>query len=164
MRVLLIALLLFFARSSFSHDHDLTTYTIYQLEEGWVLKVDFVTSIVYNSIKSNKKTTEISDSDYKKMVVAYFRDRINLVADNQVRLRLGDCGIKLGQHSSQLIFVLENYDEKWMTLHCSITCLSDNEKQTNLLRIITGKKTFKALLSKKNSFEAIFEQVNIKIK
>lgn len=159
MKYLFLIILMSLGMNSYAHDHNLATFTIENLEGRWVLKIDFTTTAIYSALneKYDGNLEDLTEKEFKEMVVKYFQETIHLSMDNKMAVEIGGGGIKLGSHSSQLVFLLPNFSDDWNLLKCNITCFEDNDKQTNLIRIkkVRGK-TFKEFLRPENQFQTIF--------
>lgn len=165
MRFSILIIYIFLTSSSYAHDENLATYTIYKSKGTWLLKIDFTTNTIVNSFYAEKKPFNISAKETKKAVIEYFKKNMNFKMDNMTSLEIGIGGIKLGHHSSQIIFILNNFNKNWVTLECKLNCFNYNKNQSNLLRVKLGTdKTYKKFLNSKNQFQTIFEQVDIQIK
>lgn len=163
MKTVLTFLLLILYSNSYAHDHNLATYTVYKKEGGWLLKIDFTTNSVFKSIKQEENVDRLADYEFKKKVINYFKKNISLKINGKTDVKIGKGGIKLGTHSSQIIFILENFSSDWISLFSKITCFDNNKNQTNLIRVKLGGKenTYKKFLASKNKFQTTFEQVKI---
>jgi len=160
MKGLIIFLLaLGISHSSYAHDHNLTTFTIYKRNGAWMMKIDYTTSSMSHALKNQKN---LSDKDiYNQSVINYFKDHINIVIDNDAKLDLGTGAVKYGHHSSEVIIVLKNFNPNWNILDCEITAFNSNEEQHNIIRIEMKDHVFKEFLHDENEFKTVFKQVVI---
>jgi hypothetical protein len=79
-------------------------------------------------------------------------------------VKLDKRGIKYSSHSSEVIFILKDFNQDWATLFVDIQAFKENEKQSNLIRIQDSTGTYKAFLKSENDFKRSFEKINIESK
>ena len=94
----------------------------------------------------------LSEIQRKELVVDYVKRKIQITINDSVEVNIGAGGIRLGDHVSDLILVLDGYVPDWSSLECRIGFFEESETQTNLFKMATVVGTIKALLTKENDF------------
>ena len=159
--LLSILLALSLQSTAFAHDHNLATFSIYQKGGVWLLKIDFTTSTMLESLDLEGKLSDYSDKEIKESMIRYFKKNIDIKIDNWIDVVLDKGGIKYGSHSSEVIFLLKGFKEGWTSLNVEIKAFKENKKQSNLIRVIDSTGTYKAFLNSKNYFKKGFEKVTV---
>lgn len=154
-----IALLL--GNSSFAHDHNLATFSIYKNGGVWLLKIDFTTSTMLESLNKNQISAHESNKEVKEAMIHYLKEHIVIRSDESAGVKLDKGGIKYGDHSSEVIFILKEFNEDWTTLFVDIEAFEENSKQSNLIRIQDSTGKYKAFLNSENHFEKSFKRIKI---
>jgi hypothetical protein len=154
-------ILLLFQLSSHGHDHNLSTFTIYQNAGAWLIKIDFPTSTLLSSLNEKYRSDSISEQEMKEEIIRYFKTHIELITDSTAVVQLGEGGIKYGTHSSEVVFILKGYEPNWATMACHISAFQENDEQNNLLRVNIDESTYKVFLNSKNNFSTTLDRVQI---
>lgn len=154
-----IAILL--SNTASAHDHNLATFSIYKNSGVWLLKIDFTTSTMLESLEMNNDSTQVSNKKIKEAMVQYLKEHIFLKINDSVEVKLDKGGIKYGNHSSEVIFILKGFYEDWNTLTVDLPAFEENKKQSNLIRIQDSTGKYKAFLNSENNFGKSFEKIKI---
>ena len=98
--------------------------------------------------------TSIEINEYKKLIVQYLKKHILIHADD-ILLEIGEGGIKLGNHQTDLKFLIENYPSEVNTLKVEINAFQENEDHHSVFWWKTKNAKSKLILSDKNEFQGI---------
>lgn len=159
--LLSVLVVLLVQNHSFGHDHNLATFTIYKNRGAWLLKIDFTTSTMLESIDKKYKSSKISDLEVKEAIIRYFKNKISFKINDSIPVLLDQGGIKYGSHSSEVLFILKGFKEDWDTLFCDIQAFKENENQSNIVRVHVSADRYKAFLTFENQFNTTFERIRL---
>lgn len=101
---------------------------------------------------------ELSDLEYKQLAVHYIKDNFSLkINKNEVVLSNG--GLKLGDHQTDLKFVIANLPEQFNSLDVQIDAFKENENHQTVFSLSLKGNTDKVILSKNNQYSSsvVFE-------
>jgi len=102
---------------------------------------------------------ELSDLEYKQLAVEYIKKNFDLkVNGNEVTLSNG--GLKLGNHQTDLKFVISNLPKQFNSLDVQINAFKENENHQTVFSLALKGNTDKVILSKKNQYSSsvLFEE------
>lgn len=125
------------------------------LPEGAILNIYLSQTGLHQALIKYYKQTDfstISTSEYKKLTVQYLKEHFALVADNEV-LKIGEGGIKLGNHQTDLKFLIENYPSKVSNLEVYINAFKENENHHSVFWWKRKDAKTKIILSANNDFQ-----------
>lgn len=91
--------------------------------------------------------------EYKELLVQYIKSNFNLKIDNQ-KIELLDGGIKLGNHQTDLKFILSPFAKDIETININISAFQENEKHQTIFSYNLYGLVDKAILSHKNDYTA----------
>lgn len=95
----------------------------------------------------------ISRNEYKKLAVQYLKDHIQLVADD-TPLAIGEGGIKLGSHQTDLRFLIKNFPQKVQQLQTTIDIGKENGNHHTVFWWLKKDASSKVVLSQQNNFQS----------
>jgi len=101
--------------------------------------------------------------EYKELLVDYIKNNFDLNIDGQ-KIELLDGGIKLGNHQTDLKFILTPFAKEVETIKINIPAFQENEKHQTIFSYNLYGLVDKAILSYKNDYTATItlgEQENI---
>lgn len=93
---------------------------------------------------------------YKELYMDYIKSHIQLKLDDK-KMPLGSGGIKLGNHQTDIRFLLSSFPNKYETVELNLSVFKENENQNTVVRFIDGDKEFRKVLNLKNGFTFSFE-------
>lgn len=96
--------------------------------------------------------TAITENEYKVLVVEYIKKHLSIKADD-TPLIIGEGGIKLGNHQTDLKFLIENYPNKVSSLQVILNAFEENENHHSVFWWKTKEGKSKVILSAKNGFQ-----------
>ena len=73
----------------------------------------------------------LSAVDYKKILVQYIKENTHLVADGS-KLSLGEGGVRLGNHQTDLKFVIEQLPSNLKSMEVRLNCFQENENHQTI--------------------------------
>jgi len=108
-------------------------------------------------IKSNPDLdlSLIEQNEFKELLIAYLKENI-LISINGKAIKIGSGIIKLGNHNTELKFIIENVPEKINYIDVDASCFKENEKQINFFKVAYNHLGARAKLSSKNDFKSKF--------
>ncbi|MBT8191121.1 MAG: hypothetical protein HKO89_00470 [Saprospiraceae bacterium] len=96
--------------------------------------------------------------DYKELIVKYMKEHVELKADKQP-LTIGEGGISLGNHQTDLKFFIDNYPGQTRSLDIHINAFEENDNHHTVFWWKRPDGKSKVILSKKaNDFRAILTE------
>ena len=158
--------------TSNAHDSNLAAMQIRKLEhQVWVYEVMTPLYSLDQSMRSfnadraeQVAAIEVGSIEYKQEIVAHIKQGFNIQVSgfdtdgNAVtsrELSLGQGRISLGDHLSTLIFEIKGMPERVDELSFYLNNMSNNPKQTNLLRLIEGDRQTRYSLHSENNFSGV---------
>lgn len=103
----------------------------------------------YKNVDFNK----LLGIEYKKLAVKYIKDNFYLKINNN-EVTLQDGGIKLGNHQTDLKFVLKELPETFKILTVKINAFIENKNHQSVFSLRLNGKTSKIILSQNNNYSA----------
>jgi hypothetical protein len=94
-----------------------------------------------------------STLEYKELLVDYIKANFNLSINNE-KIALLDGGIKLGNHQTDLKFILSSFPKKIESIKINILAFQENEKHQTIFSYNLYGLVDKAILSDKNDYSA----------
>lgn len=105
---------------------------------------------------SGKDLKSLSSDEYKEKYIDYIKEHVQLNIDGKL-IPLGSGGIKLGNHQTDVRFLLPDYPADYKTVEMTLDLFRQNENQNTVVRFIEGDKSFRKVLNAKNGFNFQFE-------
>lgn len=99
----------------------------------------------------------LTADQYKEKYIDYIKKHTRLIIDGK-EIPLGSGGIKLGNHQTDIRFLLPNYPKDYKTVEITLNVFRQNENQNTVVRFLEGKKSFRKVLNIKNGFSFQFEK------
>ena len=94
---------------------------------------------------------------YKKAVVQYLKNHVDIVVDNKP-LILGEGAIKLGNHQTDLTFIIEHFPEEIQFMDVHIKAFQENDGHHTMFLWKTFDGKVKRVLSSANDFKASIKE------
>lgn len=101
---------------------------------------------------TNIDLSTLSENAYKQLCVRYLKEHTALQAD-KTSLQLGEGGIKLGHHQTDLKFFIENYPPEVHKLKVHISAFQENGNHHSVFWWKKQAEESKLILSKSNAFQ-----------
>lgn len=95
---------------------------------------------------------ELSRQSFKELIVAYVKDNINLSINGR-SLKLGAGGIKLGDHQTDLRFVLPAFRESIDEIDVNISAFRENDQHQTVFSYEVEGKTGHVILQESNDYD-----------
>ena len=136
-KTILLLILMSVARLGHAHNPQLATFYLRPLEALWVIEGSFAQYGLHEAMKKHYTYIDLDNvepAEYKKLTVAYVKSHISIETKSGRTITLGEGGLRLGNHQTDIRFILTNLPEASENLNVRITCLSENEHHTNILR------------------------------
>lgn len=124
------------------------------LQEGAILNIYLSQTGLHQALIKYYEQTDfatISANEYKKLAVQYLKKHIAITADTEL-LKIGEGGIKLGSHQTDLKFLIENYPSEVNDLEVNISAFNGNENHHSVFWWKRKDAKTKIILSAKNDF------------
>ncbi len=139
-----------------THNPQLATFFIRNLEGVWVIEGSFPQHGLHEALREayeNIQIDSLGPPEYKNLLIDYIKGHILIETEDNREIVLGEGGLRLGNHQTDVRFVLENLPESPQDLKVKIGCLQENDHHTNILRVpALGNEQF--ILNEDNSFTA----------
>ncbi|MFK7799244.1 MAG: DUF6702 family protein [Aureispira sp.] len=91
---------------------------------------------------------------FKQLIVDYIKDNFELAVNGQV-VALREGGIKLGNHQTDLKFLLEPFDSNVQELSIHIPAFQENAQHQTIFSYNINHHIDKVILSKENNYQAV---------
>lgn len=154
----ILAIIIFISATVFSgvaHNTKIATFTLRDTGAGWYIEMNFAEAGVKAAmIEEHGKQTlsALSEERYKALILDYAKSNFQLTVDKR-RIKLGDGGIMLGPHQTDLKFMLPGLPLRPSEAQIRIPMFGSTYDHTNLFRIYRGGKNIsKFYLNDDNDF------------
>lgn len=124
-------------------------------DEGAIISVFLSQDGLHGALEHNSQET-LSSLDveaYKRLAVQYVKQHISIHADG-TKLVLGQGGIRLGSHQTDLRFAIDNYPASTKVLELNVPAFSENEGHHTAFWWKTAGTRSKVVLSPGNDYQA----------
>ncbi|HCX22174.1 MAG: hypothetical protein CMB80_03875 [Flammeovirgaceae bacterium] len=136
-----------------AHNPAIASFNIRQLEHVWIIEGSFAQSGLHAAVeKVHPGIVAENSNSYKQAIAEYVKSHIEITRADGSNWALGEGGVRLGSHQTDVKFVLAKTSEFPEELTVSISCLAENKHQQNLLRIPAFKSVDHVVLSDENEF------------
>lgn len=105
---------------------------------------------------SNLNLETLSAADYKQKAIGYIKDNFSLIV-NGVTIKLLEGGIKLGNHETDLKFIIDLFPKHINTLDVHIDAFKENNQHQSVFSILIDNKTSRVILNKENNYKVALE-------
>lgn len=105
---------------------------------------------------SGQDLQSLSAGEYKELYIDYLKEHFQLIIDGEI-VPLGSGGIKLGNHQTDVRFLLPSYPTDYKTVQLRLDVFKQNENQNTVVHFLEGDKSFRKVLNAKNGFSFQFE-------
>ncbi len=138
-----------------AHDINTASITLSPLNGVWTVHFSFAQAGVDYSLSKylgNNSLDTLNADSYKEYLADYIKSHFSLVIDNK-SIPLGSGGIKLGNHQTDIRFLIPEFPEKYEHLFLHIPLFEEKINQHNMVRINEGENTVRMVLKHTNNFE-----------
>ena len=97
----------------------------------------------------------ISKKELQELIINEVKKKIELTSNGKT-VDLGTGVIRLGNHETNLKFLIENLPKNIEFIDVKANCFQENENQTNFFTILFKDKNARAKLFKKNNYQSKF--------
>ncbi|WP_258105130.1 hypothetical protein [Marinoscillum sp. MHG1-6] len=139
----------------YAHSPNLATFQLKQYNQVWVLEGSFAQFGLNEAMKSHYpelNLSELTSREFKKKAMAYLREGIEVSYPYGKLLRLGEGGIKIGSHQTDVRFVVDDPLADLGALKIVIRCMSENTHQQNVFLYPKSTGIKHRVLSNSNGF------------
>lgn len=157
--IILIALAFAFINAK-AHNPNATSVVISSIKGVWVVQFTISqqgANVALHQFYKNKNLANISVEEYKKLYVKYIKEHCTLTIDGK-KIPLASGGIKLGNHQTDIKFLLPNFPEKYQNFELKLNVFEENKEQNIVVKLVDGEKTFRKILNHKNQFTMHLKQ------
>ena len=155
-RLLLFAMLSCVLSIAYAHNAKIATYTLRDTGSGWYIEMSFAQASI-DAMMDKKLGGNLDDielDEYKHEVFEYIKENFELEVNGR-NIPLGDGGIMLGSHQTDLKFVIPTLPDHPESMMVHIPAFRDAYNHTNIFRIYRGgDQLHKFFLSADNDFES----------
>ncbi len=122
-----------------------------------VLTINFSQDGLHSGLQKqcpNIALEKIDRQYYKELLTAYVKQHIQL-STPQGPIRIGEGGIRLGNHQTDLRFAIADVPTDMQQLQVSITCGIENEHHQNLFWLVVNGQKHKLILDERNGYVGV---------
>ncbi len=156
-RVIILLVILFATiHTNYAHNPLSARYNLDVKEGMSVLTINLSQTGLDVAIKkhySKINIEELTHIEYKELAVKYLKENFEL-SINEENIFLLDGGIKLGNHQTDLKFVLTDCPNTIKNISVSIKAFSVNDNHQTIFSLLLNGKSSKVILNKNNNYEA----------
>ena len=116
------------------------------------LSQDGVNQVLINTY-GMEDLKNLDQKAFKERIVAYIKEHFNVAIDNK-KLKLDNGGIRLGEHQTDLKFVLDPISRDANALNISISAFEENNNHQSIFSYTIYGKKDRVILSKRNDYQA----------
>jgi len=127
------------------------------LSEGGLLNIYLAQAGLHQALVKYFPATDfptISTDAYKKLAVRYLKEHIHLSVDD-TPLVIGEGGIKLGNHQTDLRFLINHFPKNTKTIQAHIDIGKENGNHHTVFWWLNKNAKTKVVLSEQNNFQSI---------
>jgi len=110
---------------------------------------------------SEQQLAAMTENSFKELIVNYIKSNFNMTFDNQ-KIPLGQGGVKLGNHQTDLKFVLPATPHNIEKINIEITAFEENGNHQTIFSYKTKMTSGYEILSTKNNFKSTISVSNKK--
>lgn len=157
---LLVLIAATFVAAKWPHNPLSATFHVVKYTDAWMLNVNVSQHGAHEALKKaypKKEISTLSDEEYKELMVAYVKSHIKISTKDDQEVSIGAGGIRLGDHQTDLRFVLEGVSLNVKSAKVSISCFSENSNHINVLKWFNGEEAKKAILNNANNYSTSFQ-------
>ncbi|NRR90519.1 hypothetical protein HSX10_02970 [Winogradskyella undariae] len=152
-----------FIKMSYAHNPLSAMYYLEVKDDFSILNISLSQVGLNEAIsKYYKDDNELSEAEYKELIVKYVRANFNLNI-NDSNINLLDGGVKLGNHQTDLKFITSKVPSNLETLNIKIDAFKENEHHQTIFSMSYHQKTSKVILNEANSYTSHLEFVDNKM-
>ena len=141
---------------SFAHNSLSARYYLESTPSGSVLTINLSQTGV-NQLMSEKYNEEyflnLDEKAWKELIVNYVKENFTLKVDG-VKIALAKGGIRLGNHQTDLKFILPALPQKPNAIFVNIPAFKENGKHQTILAYNILGKANKVILNQQNNYKA----------
>ncbi|MDO6596710.1 hypothetical protein Q4512_07270 [Oceanihabitans sp. 2_MG-2023] len=152
-----IFIFVFFAtlHSVFAHNPLSAMYYLEVNEGVSVLNISLSQSGLNEALKkhySNIDLETLSSIEYKQLAIKYLKENFNLNINNK-SVALLDGGIKLGNHQTDVKFILSQLPKNFESLDVEIKAFVQNKHHQTVFSLVLNENTSKVILNEINNYK-----------
>lgn len=146
---------------SLAHDINTASVVLTKQKEFWVVHISFARFAANFSIAEYSKISidDLEDDVFKKQLVSYVKSHFNLSVDDK-SISMGSGGVKLGNHQTDLRFIIPAFPKKYKTIKISIPLFKENKNQHTVVRLKDDQYEFRKILNHSNDFIFSVQKTN----
>ncbi|PWQ98744.1 hypothetical protein [Leucothrix arctica] len=165
---MVLVVLLSLSSAALAHDSNVATLKFIHLSSGkWGFELNAPLYGLDRSMRQinadNKKDLVAGSKEYKELIVAYIKsgfdvtalqrvDKGGKITKKPIQLSLGKGRIKLGNHTTSMIFEVIGMPKNSDKVDFKLSYMSDDKAQQNVLRLIDGERKARHTLDKINDY------------
>ena len=141
---------------AYAHNPTIASYSLRQLDHVWILEGSFAQSGLHAAISEvHPGIIAENTPSYKEAIAEYVKSHIEIRLSDGSLWNLKEGGVRLGNHQSDVKFVLSKLDHMPESIDVSISCLAENDHQQNILRVPALGSVDHVVLTEENDFQTI---------
>ena len=154
--VVFLLILIVSIQMTYAHNPLSALYYLEVKETISLLNINLSQSGLNEALKKHHPTTNldtISNIRYKQLAVEYIKGNFDLYVNDQ-KIQLLEGGLKLGNHQTDLKFVISELPEAFQNLSISIPAFAENEHHQTVFSVLLNGNSSKVILNQKNKYKA----------
>jgi len=146
---------------SLAHDINTASVVLTKQKEFWIVHISFARSAANYSIAEYSKISNdaLKDEVFKKQLISYVKSHFKLSIDDEI-ISIGSGGIKLGNHQTDLRFIIPSFPKNYKTIKISIPLFKENKNQHTVVRLKDDQYEFRKILNHSNEFIFSVQKTN----
>ncbi|MBT28139.1 MAG: hypothetical protein CMO01_00660 [Thalassobius sp.] len=152
--------------NAWAHNTNIACYTLRDTGAGWMIEINFAQAGLLADVKrdmSNSDFAKLNNEELKSHIIEKIQRNFHLEVDG-IKVPLRDGGILMGNHQTNLKFILPEIPANPQQMDVSIPMCSETYNHTNIFRIYRGgEKIPKFFLSEDNKFHVALVFSNDKV-
>jgi hypothetical protein len=157
-RALSVLIVLLFSVVACAHNPLSARYTLVSDNNACVLEIslsqDGINQALINTYGKDF-ITDMDQKDFKELIVSYIKEHFDLHVDNR-KLELIEGGIRLGDHQTDLKFVLEPIKDNIKIIEVAIPAFKENGEHQSIFSYTINSLRDRAILSSRNDYQTVF--------
>jgi hypothetical protein len=158
-KIVFIIALIFISINVSAHNPNTASVIISPINGAWVARFTISqqgANHALNIYYADKDLSSISSTEYKELYIEYLRKKIVLLIDNK-EIALSSGGIKLGDHQTDIKFLLPDFPVNYNTIQLKLPMFDENKQQNTVVKFIENNKSFRKILNHKAGFSVNFK-------
>lgn len=153
---LLLLVLIVSIQTMYAHNPLSAMYYLEVKEDISILNISLSQTGLNEALKKHFSKIEIeqlSSITYKQLAVKYLKENFYLNI-NGTKMELLEGGIKLGNHQSDVKFIIDGLPKTFKSLNAEIKAFKENDHHQTIFSLLLNGNTSKVILNQNNNYTA----------